>query len=33
MNNDNEVIFELKKELSVSNIMQLIDLNGSKKKF
>ena len=33
MNNDNEVIFELKKELSVSNIMQLIDLNGSKKNF
>jgi len=33
MNNDNEVVFELKKELSISNIMQLIDLNGSKKNF
>lgn len=33
MNNNNEVIFQLKKELSINNIMQLIDLNGSKKNF
>jgi hypothetical protein len=31
--NDNNVIYEVKKELSISKIMQLIDLNGSKKNF
>lgn len=30
---DKETIYEVKKELSVSNIMQLIDLNGTKKNF
>ena len=33
MTKENEVIFEVKKELSISSIMQLIDLNGSKKNF
>ncbi len=33
MSNNNDVVYEVKKEISVSNIMQLIDLNGSKTNF
>lgn len=32
MSND-DIVYEVKKDLSVSNIMQLIDLNGTKKNF
>jgi hypothetical protein len=30
---ENDIVYEVKKELSVNNIMQLIDLNGTKKNF
>jgi len=33
MSKDIDTVFEIKKEISVNSIMQLIDLNGSKKNF